>query len=400
MTPPRRPQRAGAPQRAPRRGPSKSAPELAALRRALLRWYRATARDLPWRRTRAPYHIWLSEIMLQQTRVETVLPYYARFLAAFPTVAELAAAPLDRVLKLWEGLGYYARGRNLHAAAQHVMSACDGRWPRTAAEWSALPGIGRYTAAAIASIAAGEPVATVDGNITRVLARLFRVESDVTAKPTRDLIWQHAETLLDRHSPGDFNQALMDLGARICTPRTPECAACPLAQGCAARAAGRSAALPRHKRRTPPLQIHAAAAIVCADARYLLVQRPAHGLLAGLWGWPTIALSDGTSAAPRLRAHLRALIGRTVRLTAPVATLEHVFTHRHLHLTIFAATLKTRQIPALSHPAARWLTRAQLSAVALATVDRKALAAVVARRRRAHPPTRKVRATRTAARVP
>ncbi len=355
----------------------KAAASLAAIRRALLQWYAATARDLPWRRTRDPYCIWLSEIMLQQTRVETVLPYYARFLAAYPTVADLAAAPVDRVLKLWEGLGYYSRGRNLHAAARHVVQTRAGQLPQSASEWAELPGIGRYTAAAIASIAAGEPVATVDGNITRVLARLFRVESDITAKPTRDLIWQHAESLLDRNSPGDFNQALMDLGARVCTPRSPDCAACPLAKWCAARAAGRSAALPQRKRRVPPLEIHAAAAIVCADSHYLLVQRPARGLLAGLWGWPTVELTGYASTAARLRAHLRGLLGRSVALGTPVTTIEHVFTHRHLHLTIFSAVLKSPCFSDVSPQSTRWLTRDQFGEVALATVDRKALQAVL-----------------------
>ncbi|MEW6253156.1 MAG: A/G-specific adenine glycosylase, partial [Planctomycetota bacterium] len=190
-------------------------------RRALLTWYRRTARRLPWRDTHDPYRVWVSEIMLQQTRVDTVVPYYEHFLAAFPTAQALAAAPLPRVLHLWQGLGYYRRARHLHRAALLLVRGHGGELPRTASAWSALPGVGRYTAAAIASIVHGEPVAAVDGNVKRVLARLCRITDDLDAPATQRRLWALADALLAPRAPGDFNQAMMELGARVCTPRTP-----------------------------------------------------------------------------------------------------------------------------------------------------------------------------------
>src|ERR1035438_6680659 len=196
-------------------------------RRDLLHWYRRHHRQLPWRATRDPYRIWVSEIMLQQTRVETVLPYYARWLRAFPTVHALAQAKDDRVLKLWEGLGYYSRARNLHRAARIVVREYDGKLPRTANGLRQLPGIGRYTAGAIASIAFGERVPLVDGNVARVFARIFAITTNVKAPRTMDKLWQLAEQLIPDRDPGDFNQALMELGALVCTPKNPRCDAWP-----------------------------------------------------------------------------------------------------------------------------------------------------------------------------
>jgi A/G-specific adenine glycosylase len=224
-----------------------SAAEKRRVRAALLRWYRANRRDLPWRRTRDPYRIWLSEILLQQTRVETGLPYYERFVAAFPTVADLAAAPLDRVLKLWDGLGYYTRARNLHRAARLVVHERGGVLPRTAEQWQQLPGIGRYTAGAIASIAFDAAVPVVDGNVKRVFARVFCIERCIDAPAIQTELWRIAADLLPPTAPGDFNQSLMELGARLCTPRKPRCADCPIRRCCAAHAAGAQDRLPRRR---------------------------------------------------------------------------------------------------------------------------------------------------------
>src|SRR5664279_4349503 len=203
--------------------------EIASLRRALLLWYVAYRRDLPWRRDADPYRVWVSEIMLQQTRVAAVLDHYARFLQRLPTVQALAAAREQSVLALWSGLGYYHRARRLHQAAKVIARERDGEFPRTAEAWRELPGIGRYTAAAIASIAFGEPVAVVDGNVERVIERLFG------GAEGKESAWQHAEALLDRARPGDFNQAMMELGATVCTPRAPQCVLCPLYTWCQSR---------------------------------------------------------------------------------------------------------------------------------------------------------------------
>ena len=205
--------------------------ELKKLRRTLLRWYDGSKRDLPWRSNADPYGVWVSEIMLQQTRVAAVLDHYARFMKRFPTIQTLAAAREPSVLAVWSGLGYYHRARRMHQAAKMIVRARDGKFPRTAEEWRTLPGIGRYTAAAIASIAFGEAVASVDGNVERVLGRVFG------SAQSREAAWQQAETLLDRYRPGDFNQAMMELGATVCTPRTPRCPLCPLNAWCESRGA-------------------------------------------------------------------------------------------------------------------------------------------------------------------
>jgi A/G-specific adenine glycosylase len=267
--------------------------QLRSLRRTLLRWYDQNRRDLPWRRNRDPYPVWVSEIMLQQTRVAAVLDHYARFLRRFPTVKSLAAARESSVLAMWSGLGYYHRARRMHQAAKLIARERRGKFPRTAEDWAALPGIGRYTAAAIASISFGEAVAVVDGNVERVLQRL-RVEAPdfSPAKPRdkavrrnrRESAWQQADILLDREQPGDFNQAMMELGATICTPRAPQCALCPLNAFCKSRGAERP--LPQAARKRKSISC----ALARRDSSVLLVRRPADAsLMAGMWELPSLA---------------------------------------------------------------------------------------------------------------
>ena len=342
----------------------------AALRRALLGWYRRTRRDLPWRRSKDPYRVWVSEIMLQQTRVEAVVPYYERFLRAFPNARRLAAAPLDRVLKLWEGLGYYSRARNLHAAAHRIVTERRGHFPATAEEWENLPGVGRYTAGAIASITRGEPVPVVDGNVKRVLTRLAQINGYIEEKRTLDELWRLAAELLPPAASGDFNQALMELGARVCTPRGPKCGECPLARWCAARAAGVVEQLPRrHARRKAP-QVREAAAVLRKNGRYLLLRRPDTGLLAGLWAWPACEISHGKSPTTALRAHLRDALGLQVRLNRKLTTVEHIFSHRRLQLEVYDGMIEAGRLrPRMG----KWLSHAGLSAHALGGADRKIL---------------------------
>jgi A/G-specific adenine glycosylase len=313
-----------------------------AFRRALPRWYRTHKRALPWRATRDPYKIWVSEIMLQQTRVETVRDYYRRWLTAFPTVESLARAPYQRVLKLWEGLGYYSRAKNLHRTARLL---CQSKFrfskrrssPRKT-ELEKLPGIGRYTAGAIASIAFGERAAVVDGNVARVFARVFGIRANVKLPATQDRLWALAEELLPARACGDFNQALMELGALVCLPAHPRCTGCPLRRVCIAP----TDELPNRgpKRRRQPVTHDVV--LVGRAGKVLLRQRPATGLLAGLWELP-----------PRE--------GDAGRL---VLTLRHTITHRRITLRVFAGGDVNRQ-------ACRWV--AEWRRLALAAAHRRAL---------------------------
>jgi A/G-specific adenine glycosylase len=338
---------------------------------SLLAWYDRHARVLPWRARRGersePYRVWLSEIMLQQTTVKTVAPYYARFLARWPTIAALAAASLDDVLRAWAGLGYYARARNLHACARAVVERHGGVFPDDVAALRALPGIGDYTAAAVAAIAFDRAAVPVDGNVERVVARLFAVEQTLpAAKPA---IRQLAASLMPARRSGDFAQALMDLGATICSPKRPACALCPWHDACRAHALGRPEAFPgKAPKREGRLRRGAAFVVLRADARVLLRARPEKGLLGGMTEVPGSAWTHdfdpagALASAPRLRA-------RASWRRRP-GVVRHVFTHFPLELTVFVAQAP-RATPAPK--GARWVKIADLAGEALPTVMRKVL---------------------------
>jgi A/G-specific adenine glycosylase len=271
--------------------------------KALLAWYGRAGRDLPWRRSRDPYRIWVSEVMLQQTQVERVREFFARFIARLPTVAALAAAREAEVLRLWEGLGYYRRARQLHQAAQRIMADHAGEFPRTAAALRGLPGIGRYTAGAIASIAFDEPEPIVEANSRRVIARLVGHAAAVGDASGDEPLWRAAAALVPRRQPGRFNQALMDLGAMVCTPDAPRCGDCPLARMCVARRAGTVALIPAPTRRRPVLLVRETAVVVRRAGRVLVVRRGADEWWSGLWDFPRVAgpavRSTNGIAAPR-----------------------------------------------------------------------------------------------------
>ncbi|AUX23162.1 adenine glycosylase [Sorangium cellulosum] len=317
---------------------------------ALAAWFGRAARDLPWRRTRDPYAIWLSEVMLQQTRVETVIPYYERFLARYPTVFDLAAAEIDDVLSLWSGLGYYRRARVLHLAAREVTVRHAGALPRDVSALRALPGVGAYTAGAIASIAYDRPAPLVDGNVARVLSRVEGIEDDIRGAAGTRRLWSTAERLVRAAAgsvqPGRFNQALMELGATVCTPRNPRCDACPVDGACVARAQGRQAELPviAPKRDVPAVAM--VAAVVRSGDRVLFVRRAEGGLFGGLWEPPMVE-------APAL-ADARALLERAgVAPDAPlreIGRVRHILTHRRLDVTVARA-----EVPA------PWRCRAKLA---------------------------------------
>jgi A/G-specific adenine glycosylase len=349
--------------RAPRR--KKAAPDL-------LAWYDRHRRVLPWRARKGeradPYRVWLSEIMLQQTTVKAVAPYYARFLARWPTVEALAAASLDDVLRAWAGLGYYARARNLHACARAVAAEHGGIFPRDIAGLRALPGVGDYTAAAIAAIAYDAPAVPVDGNIERVTARLFAVEDALPAVKAE--IKSLAASLLPPARSGDFAQALMDLGATLCTPKRPACSLCPWNDVCLACARGDQETFPRKTpKREGRLRCGAAFVVVRADKRVLLRQRPGKGLLAAMTEVPGSAWSHDFEPRRALDATPR--LGRTLRWRKLPGVVRHVFTHFPLELTVFTAQApKGTRAP----PGARWVLRDELAGEALPSVMRKVLA--------------------------
>jgi A/G-specific adenine glycosylase len=309
-----------------------------ALAPLLLPWWDENRADLPWRRTTDPYAIWVAEVMLQQTQIATVIAYYHRWLAHFPTVEALAAAPLVQVLKLWEGLGYYSRARNLHAAAQTVVADYDGRLPTTAQELQKLKGIGRYTAGAVASIAFNEAVPVVDGNVIRVLTRLFDLADVVTETAVKNRLWLLAGELVPPDRPGDYNQALMELGQTVCLPAVPRCHECPLAAHCLAQQRGTQLERPvKPPRLAIPHYDVAAAVIWRDDGRFLIAQRPLAGLLGGLWEFPGGKKEDGETLPQALRREIREELALEIEVGRPLQPIKHAYTHFRITLHPFHA---------------------------------------------------------------
>jgi A/G-specific adenine glycosylase len=345
----------------------------------LLKWYAHQRRALPWRESTDPYRVWVAEIMLQQTQVQTVLPYYARWLERFPTLQALAAAPQAAVLAAWEGLGYYSRARNLHRAAQQVVAHQAGQLPRTPAELLALPGIGRYTAGAIASIAFGADAAVLDGNVKRVLARVFDITEDVKSPSGEKRLWALAESLIPSGQAGDYNQALMDLGATICTPRAPACLLCPVRELCAAFRLGVQLERPvMPARPAVPLRTYAAG-VVRKGNRILITQRAVEGLLGGLWAFPAVACESNASKTGQrgqankpwstcLRKGLKSLWGLDVKVGGARETLLHGFTHFRLALHVYECSWRSGRL----HPGAgRWVRIAELANYPMGKADRR-----------------------------
>jgi A/G-specific adenine glycosylase len=331
----------------------------------LLEWYRGARRPLPWRRTRDPYRIWLSETMLQQTRVEAVVPYYERFLARFPTLESLAVADEEAVLREWAGLGYYARARNLRRAAAAVLRDHAGELPRDAESLAALPGVGRYTVGALRSIAFDERAAVVDGNVKRVFARLAGARAPSSAE-----LWRMADALVPEKAAGDWNQALMELGATVCTPRRPTCLVCPVEALCAARAQGDPEGFPAPARRPAARRVRALAGVLTRRGRVLLVRRPSRGLLGGLWELPSVEEQD----APALVAALRERTGLRAAVAESLGRLRHQFTHRDLALEVVALEYRGGRLSRAARAGARFCGAADLGRLPLSKLTVKALA--------------------------
>lgn len=306
----------------------------------LLAWYAMHRRTLPWRTTTDPYAIWLSEIMLQQTQVDTVIPYYHRFLERFPTIEKLASAPLEEVLKAWENLGYYSRARHLHEAADVMVKDHGGNLPGRWEELLRLPGIGRYTAGAILSIAFGQALPAVDGNVRRVISRLCALEEPVDTPSGGEAIERLLAPLIPKSNPGLFNQALMELGALICKPKNPACTACHLGDFCRAKLLGRTDQLPlRKKRPSVPHKEVTAALLGDGNGHLLIVQRPAGGLLGSLWKFPGGILNPGEPLAEGLRRTVQEELGVKIAVGPQRVAVKHAYTHFRITLTAFACTL-------------------------------------------------------------
>jgi A/G-specific adenine glycosylase len=378
-----------------------------AFRRRLIAWYRRHARRLPWRETRDPYQIWVSEVMLQQTLVATVTAYFSRFVERFPTIAALASAPEDEVLKLWEGLGYYRRARQLHRAAQVIRDEHDGEFPRQILKlWEglgyyrrarqlhraaqvirdehdgefprqidaarSLPGVGRYTAGAVLSIAHDDPHPILEANTIRLFARLLAYRGDVRSAAGQQALWAMAEALLPKTASGELNQALMELGSQVCTPRDPACDACPVAALCPTRAAGLTASIPAPQVKTQITAVREAALLVRRGSRVLLVRREVGERWAGLWDFPRYAIDpDAGAADPQLTAQVARDIGAQIRIGERLTTIKHSVTRYRITLDCFAATYIAADRKAKSSRTIAWVDPTDLSDYPLSTTGRK-----------------------------
>ena len=340
----------------------------------LLKWFRKNARDLPWRKTKDPYAIWISEIMLQQTQVDTVVPYYHRFLKRFPTVRQLARARLDTVLKLWEGLGYYSRARNLHLAAKTIIRDHNGNIPQTKQTLLSLPGIGLYTAGAIASIAFNKDESLVDGNVIRVLCRLFRIRKNPKSGTTQKRLWHLAKELLPSGRAGLFNQAMMELGATVCLPRKPNCGACPLRKMCGAKEYGEQEALPIRVGRAPLPHQDVVIAVIYKNGRILIDKRKSNGLLGGLWEFPGGKVEKDESFTAAIRREIREELGITIRIRRPLATIQHSYSHFSVTLHAFECSHASGTPKCRTCADFKWVYPKQLKNYAFPTANKKIIA--------------------------
>jgi len=348
------------------------APGADRIHRDLLDWYGKQRRSLPWRDTRDPYCIWVSEVMLQQTQVATVIAFYERWLRRFPDVAALAGAETEDVLRAWEGLGYYSRARNLQRAAREVVSRHGGCLPASVEALLALPGIGRYSAGAIASIAYGADEPAIDGNIVRVLTRLFALPGDPKRAPLSRRLWLLARELLPSGRAGDFNQALMELGATVCTPRSPRCASCPLQGQCAALRADRVLDYPESAPRPTPTLERRAVAWVKKNGRVLAVRAPAGAARwAGMWQFPDIELGAQQAPKTALAKGIERGTGLRVLVGERLLALRHQVTRFRIELEVFDCAVSDGRARALAYDEVRWLREGELGTVPMPAAHRK-----------------------------
>lgn len=342
--------------------PEQFTPEaISRIQRRLNRWYREHRRALPWRDTQNPYHIWVSEVMLQQTQVKTVIPYYLNFISRFPDTASLAQAQPGEVLKLWEGLGYYARARNLHRAAMIVQKEHNGVIPDNHRVFRTLPGVGDYIAAAVQSIAFGQAHAVVDGNVKRVLSRLGRIDTPVNHASGHKVFAAFAQALLDKSHPETFNQAMMELGALICKPDTPDCDRCPLIRECLSHRQTVVGLYPQRikAKRTPTHPI--AAAVIWRGEKVLITQRASEGLLGGLWEFPGGKVKQGETAEAACKREVREETGLCVEVTGYLTRVKHAYTHFKIEMDVFICRHAGGRVRLSGPVAFRWITLEELN---------------------------------------
>lgn len=328
---------------------------------------------MPWRKTRDPYKIWISEIMLQQTQVTTVIGYYQRFIAAFPTVQYLASAEMGQVMKVWEGLGYYGRARNLHRAARKVMERFGGQIPDNENDLSSLPGIGRYTTGAILSIAFEKPVPVLDGNIIRLLSRIFHVTENIDQIETKKALWSLSKQVLPQRKVRDFNQGLMELGAIICKPKHPLCGECPLADVCEANRLSIQTELPVRspKKKIPHYDV--TAGIIWKKDKFLITLRPPKGLLGGLWEFPGGKRKEGESLKNCLKREIREELNIDIKVNDLLISVKHAYTHFRITLHVFDCQYIGGTIRLRGCDDYRWITSAELDDFAFPGADRKVI---------------------------
>ncbi|SFF01915.1 A/G-specific adenine glycosylase [Alteribacillus iranensis] len=327
--------------------------DIAAFQEDLLQWYEENKRELPWRENQDPYRVWVSEIMLQQTKVETVIPYFKRFLENFPTVSSLAEAEEEQVLKTWEGLGYYSRARNLHSAVKEIKEVYGGEVPSSKEDFSSLKGVGPYTAGAVMSIAFDKPEPAVDGNVMRVFSRILLIRDDIGKSKTRKKFEQILPSFLEGIRPSQFNQALMELGALVCTPKSPGCLLCPVQDYCLARAEGVQTELPvKAKKKSPSTKEMAAVIVKNKEGKTLFHQRGETGLLARLWEYPNIEVEKGKEQE-QVEKYLREQFGITATISKTVQYVQHVFSHLIWNITVYDAHFHDKE--AVDLKAGEWL---------------------------------------------
>lgn len=345
----------------------------AEMRRSLLAWFRRNRARVPWRENRDPYRVWVSEVMLQQTRIAAVIPYYKRFLREFPTVGELARSRRERVLKFWAGMGYYRRAENLHRAARILVRRHGGKFPSDFEKATALPGIGDYTARAILSIAYKRPLAVMDGNVARVVSRLDRLSGNPSGSAFQSAVRERLDGLLSRREPGNFNQAIMELGQTVCLPRSPHCPRCPLRRFCAAYHSGDAERFPARRRRPQSRRVYLASLVLGSGSRVLMVRGLEDGLLGGLWNFPSTFGNNRKEALYRLRKGIAKSVGGRLSSEAPIASLEHHITFRKIRVDIYKASADKR----MSANGSRWMELQTLKGAAVSALARKVCAAAV-----------------------
>lgn len=347
--------------------------------RDLLAWFARHRRDLPWRKNRTPYRVWISELMLQQTRVDQAGPYFQRFMRKFPSLAALAGSDEAAVMKAWEGLGYYQRARRAHQTAKHLVAECGGRFPRTYEGLLALPGIGPYTAAAIASLAYGLDHAVLDGNVIRVMARVMALDANTDQVTTRRLLQSWLDHLLPRGRAAEFNEAVMELGALVCLPQNPACVECPLSPVCRALATGMQERYPVRAVKKKIPHRHVGAGVIIDDrGRILIAQRRAQSMLAGLWEFPGGGVEEGETLPACIQRELKEELDLSARVGPHLITVRHAFSHFTMDLHAYWVRVDRGRPKALHCAAWTWVTLAEIDAYALPRADQKILAAVKA----------------------